>query len=806
MTSTGSNTLQFATTNGLSNLSLTELTTDDLIVTNFDATNMNADFFNIRRIEVDELLVDSEIELADNAHIVLKKGTINEVILSDNDLLFLDHMTSNIQDQIDDNVTDIATNVTNIATNVNNIATNVTNIATNVTNIATNATNIATNVTNIATNATNIAANVVNITNNAGNINSNELDILALQLTCQYMTSVATPPQTNFQGIISITGGANWSVSHSALRINTIGLDGIVMNPGGNKVVDLHSNIVRVGRTTCDLQIMGSGKITLNSEIQNSAFTNTRRDMILTNQSNIATSVTNIATNATNIGTLQGQMTTAQGNITTNANDITDIREVTDQFMQTASDLVLNTQYNDFRIEAPNIVVGTGLYPAVLVVNGIQQHKGFRNADFDKIYENEGKIIGLETKTEFMSVGVLKTRFTQPVFFNSAEEGKLSIASNLFSIESTTSSGINISPGASNNIDLNSTTVTLGRVNNNVLTIKGTGSQINMNSETQNFCFTNARKDQIATNATNIATNATNITTNTTNITTNTAAILANTTYITNSPFTFNTTPSIFTELDQPLEITGSLTCDNLIITPGGEFATFKANGDPIHSISNTADDTTIGNQAGGFMFLETTGLGKVYINGVDLDNALVQLVSVMADRVLLMADRNKAKIDFQYNYDASMTLGANLIDSTTNGSSTNFNDYNFGAELSSNTAYWNSGTDRIESNFGTIALEVNVTYNHSALLNAFVHQLAFQIRIVTVGGVLRYESPLNGHRSNNNGAISFSRFSVSDTFNIVYKDVFHDCNIFLRTWWWIQTPSATNSVNTSIRMTSVHH
>ena len=46
---------------------------------------------------------------------------------------YINSLTSNAQDQITGNDTDIATNATNIATNVTNIATNATNIATNTT-------------------------------------------------------------------------------------------------------------------------------------------------------------------------------------------------------------------------------------------------------------------------------------------------------------------------------------------------------------------------------------------------------------------------------------------------------------------------------------------------------------------------------------------------------------------------------------------------------------------------------------------------------------------------------------------------
>jgi len=140
-------------------------------------------------------------------------------------------MTSNIQEQL---------NLEQANINVNS-----SNIIVNTTNIADNANNIATNVTNIANNTGNIASNLTNINNNTTNINNNEVDILELQLKTQYQTVALN--QTNFHGMISLTGGANWIVSHNALRINTIGLYGIVLNPGASSVIDLHSNTVTVG-------------------------------------------------------------------------------------------------------------------------------------------------------------------------------------------------------------------------------------------------------------------------------------------------------------------------------------------------------------------------------------------------------------------------------------------------------------------------------------------------------------------------------------------------------------------------------
>ena len=415
MTSTGSNILAFATTNGLSNLELTDLKTDVLTVGNFDATNMSSDFLRINNIEVDNLQIDIALNLTDNTYIILKKGTINEVILSENELVYLDGMTSNIQDQLDLESANIDVNSNNISSNLTQInqiktITNLFNLTPSLLTLSSSFRDlfydvedavvtfkafqvqfgminfpielvinsqiqtkafrdldfnkIYSNASNITNNTTSITNNTSAITNNTINLNTAEADILGLQLKTQYMTSASNQQQTNFQGIIALGPSANWSVFQNALRINTFGLAGVVINPGSSKIIDLHSNTVVAGRTSCNFIVAGVGKITLNSEEQHSAFTNARKTQIETNTASIATNVINIATNAI---------------------DITNIQAITDYFSDTVSDFVLNTQQKIFRIDAPTVRIGTFLNPGELNINGGIQVKAFRDADYEQI-------------------------------------------------------------------------------------------------------------------------------------------------------------------------------------------------------------------------------------------------------------------------------------------------------------------------------------------------------------------------------------------------------------------------------------
>ena len=88
MTSTGSNILAFATSNGLSKLELTDLKTDILTVKNFNADGMTGDFLKINNIEANNIQIDIELNLTDNTYIILKKDTINQVILTEDELVF----------------------------------------------------------------------------------------------------------------------------------------------------------------------------------------------------------------------------------------------------------------------------------------------------------------------------------------------------------------------------------------------------------------------------------------------------------------------------------------------------------------------------------------------------------------------------------------------------------------------------------------------------------------------------------------------------------------------------------------------
>jgi microcystin-dependent protein len=102
MSSSGTNQLTQPTINGLSNLELTELTTDTL-----NADNIDGEFFSIQTIEANDVQVDNELELTNNGFITIGKNTGSEITITDTEVGYLDGVTSNIQTQINNSITDV---------------------------------------------------------------------------------------------------------------------------------------------------------------------------------------------------------------------------------------------------------------------------------------------------------------------------------------------------------------------------------------------------------------------------------------------------------------------------------------------------------------------------------------------------------------------------------------------------------------------------------------------------------------------------------------------------------------------------
>ena len=136
--STGIDTLTYPTINGLKSLNLDEL--NSILITSEDIVSNNIDgkYFSIDLIEANNVQVDSELNLTNSGFIIVGKGSASEVIITDNEIKYLEGMNSNIQNQInviDDNIYNdeitINDNTNRISVNENNIISNTNRITTN---------------------------------------------------------------------------------------------------------------------------------------------------------------------------------------------------------------------------------------------------------------------------------------------------------------------------------------------------------------------------------------------------------------------------------------------------------------------------------------------------------------------------------------------------------------------------------------------------------------------------------------------------------------------------------------------------
>jgi microcystin-dependent protein len=130
MTTIGTSSLYSGTINGLNSLDL-----DTLNVTDLDVNNIDGDFFSINTIECNDLQVDNELDLTANGVIKIGKNTPTEITITDQQLGYLDAVSSNIQEQLNTLSTDLGlaeTDIDTLQTNTQNLeATNDTNTFSN---------------------------------------------------------------------------------------------------------------------------------------------------------------------------------------------------------------------------------------------------------------------------------------------------------------------------------------------------------------------------------------------------------------------------------------------------------------------------------------------------------------------------------------------------------------------------------------------------------------------------------------------------------------------------------------------------
>ena len=145
MTTIATSSLYSGTINGLNSLDL-----DTLQVTDINTTNIDGNYFSINTIEANDIQVDNELELTLNGFITIGKNTAEQVIITDTQIGYLDGVTSNIQNQINNitiDTTDIETRLIIAEGEIDTLQTDVVALETNVTTLQNDVTALDTRLT-----------------------------------------------------------------------------------------------------------------------------------------------------------------------------------------------------------------------------------------------------------------------------------------------------------------------------------------------------------------------------------------------------------------------------------------------------------------------------------------------------------------------------------------------------------------------------------------------------------------------------------------------------------------------------------
>jgi hypothetical protein len=164
--------------------------------------------------------------------------------------------TIDVEQEINDNATAIATNTSNISTNTSNIATNSTNIIQLISDVATNTSNISTNTSNISTNTSNISTNTTDITNLQNNKQDNLTAGTNITISAGNVIS-ATDTDTTYTAGTNITISAGNVIS--ATDTNTVYSTG--------EGIDITSDVISFDGSTLTQNINTTGSVKGNSLI-----------------------------------------------------------------------------------------------------------------------------------------------------------------------------------------------------------------------------------------------------------------------------------------------------------------------------------------------------------------------------------------------------------------------------------------------------------------------------------------------------------------------------------------------------------
>jgi microcystin-dependent protein len=259
MSSNQISTLTSGTINGLNSLNLDELNT-----TTLNAGTMDGDLFYIDRIEANEIIVDTNLQLTNTGVI-----SVGNVEISDTELTYLNGVSSNIQNQIDNvssinsglvnTVNDHTTQIASLELDVGNLQSNDVLQDADITNLQSNDVLQDADITNLQTTTQN---HTIDITNLQTTTQNHTIDITNLQTTTQNHTTDITGLQSKTQNITS----ANATSTNTNKPIYSSAQEGLRITNGNNKFISGHTTTLNARQFVIGQRDVGSGLLVFQNE------------------------------------------------------------------------------------------------------------------------------------------------------------------------------------------------------------------------------------------------------------------------------------------------------------------------------------------------------------------------------------------------------------------------------------------------------------------------------------------------------------------------------------------------------------
>lgn len=263
----GYNSLSTPSINGLQSIKADDITT----------VTLTSDNITLSNLEVNDILIDTDLTMQSGANIVANEASISDVELS-----YLDGVSSNIQNQIDTNTSNITNNTSNISTNTSNITTN----ASDIDDLEQKTDDLEQKTTDMTYTS--------DITRFSSSLNVKDSFLGTSFGTTINNDSVIMKYFTTDKHILELT---NLITTHNAPVLKVRGKYNILCEWGNQPFFE-----IKLG----DVYLYDNAKLIFTDlSEQTTAFTDALKTKITNNNINITTNSNNITTNSNNITTLQ---------------------------------------------------------------------------------------------------------------------------------------------------------------------------------------------------------------------------------------------------------------------------------------------------------------------------------------------------------------------------------------------------------------------------------------------------------------------------------------------------------------------